>query len=561
MIFDKTVKNITRIGEVINILIRFGFDDIIANTPLAKLVPRKLRIPGYASSDRPFEYNRWERIRMVIEELGTTFIKLAQILSNRPDILPHQLIKEFSKLRSNVPPFSTIEAKKIIEKETGKKISELFSYFDNRTIGSGSVAQVHRARLIRGEDVVVKVQRPEAADKVHTDLILLREFIKLTETYFHNLGILNPLEIVETFEETMNEELDFRHEAQSMSRFRHIYDDNTSYYIPKAYKEISSTKVLVIEFAAGCEIDDIEQMHNWGIRPNDVAEKLMDVYLEQIFVTGYFHADPHPGNILIRPNKQIILIDFGMTGRLTRRQKYDFAGISLALANRHPKSLAVNLRRLAVNSEVENMKMFEHDLETMIDDFTILNTGEYRVSDFIGRLRKIVYDYKLRIPGQIFLLLRSLAILEGIGRKLHPDFRTMTLIEPYARKILAEQVSPQNLKTELGYSASQLLSLLNSSPTDIKYILRKLRKGEIAANISIESFDEFLKKMDSVTNRLVLAFVISSLFLASSIIMIASPEGMTSFFGIPIASIIGFALAGFWSLWLMLYILRIRNQR
>ena len=559
MIFDKTVKNITRIGEVINILMRYGFEDVVANTALKRFVPAKKQIAGYAEKS-PYDYSRWERIRMVIEELGTTFIKLAQLLSNRPDILPASLIKEFSKLQSSVPPFHSKVAKKILEKELGKPLDEVFSYFDNRTIGAGSIGQVHRARLIRGEDVVVKIQRPEAAHKVRTDLRLLREFVKLTENYFRNIGIINPIEIVDTFEESMIKELNYKEEALNMMRFRKMYEKDTDFYVPKPYRNLSTSKVLIIEFIPGCEVTDIEQLHAWGLDTKEVIEKVMAIYLKQIFDKGFFHADPHPGNILIKPDMQIMLIDFGMTGKITKRQKYDFSGVAVSIYNQNTKGLASNLRRLAVNGEVQNMQAFENDLENLIDEFTILDTEEAGISELIARLRKIIYDYKLRIPGEIFLILRALAILEGIGHKLHPDFKIVEFMMPYGKKIVTEQFSPTNIKNELTSSLSQFLSLLHSSPVDIKYILKKVRKGQLQVNIEHKGYEPILKQKEIITNKIIFTVMISALIIASSIVLAIEPQNMTKLLGMPIISTIGYFTAIFLSVLLFLYTFRNRYK-
>jgi ubiquinone biosynthesis protein len=558
MIFDKTVKNITRIGEVINVLMKFGFVDIVSGTRLKKLASAK-RTSSYYKDQSGYEYNRWERIRMVIEELGTTFIKLAQLLSNRPDILPDSLIKEFTKLQSDVPSFATSEAKNIIEKETGKKIDELFSYFDEKTIGAGSIGQVHHAKLLRGEDVAVKVQRPDARHKVRADLLLLREFVKLTENYFKKLGILNPLEIVDTFEESMNKELDYLHEAQNMTRFRNICAKDFDFYVPKPYRELSTSKVLIVEYTTGCRIDDIKQLQDWGINTLVIAEKLTSVIFKQIFSYGYFHADPHPGNILIQPDKQIVMIDHGMTGRLTAQQKRDFSGVAVAISQRKPKSLALNLKRLAVNSEIENMKTFEDELEMMLEDFAFSENGDSEMSNLIGRLRKIVFEYKLHIPGPLFMVLRTLAILESIGRELHPGFKPMEFLQPYGKKILAEQFRPENIKNELSYSSARIFSLLYSAPSDIKSILKKMRRGQLESNLKIKDFDQFLGKIDLAANRMSLALIISALFITSAIIMAVEPTNQIKIFGIPYLAFIVFSAAVFWCIWLIITIFKNRR--
>ncbi len=553
----KAVKNISRIGEVINILLKYSFEDVIINSSLRKFISAKKQVSfQYAANDFLEKYNRWERIRMVIEEMGATAIKLAQYLSNRPDILPEPLIKEFEKLQANVPPFSTITAKAIIEKETGQKIEDLFSYFDNHTIGSASIGQVHRVRLKSGEDAVIKVQRPQAEEKVKTDLRLLREFVKLTSGYFQNIGILNPSEIVDVFEEMMLKELDYTTEARSILRFHKIYDRYNSLKIPKPYLEYSTSKVLVLEFISGCKITDIEQIKKWGLSRRRIAEKGIKMYLMQIFKYGLFHADPHPGNILIYPNETIALIDFGMVGRLTKKQKFQISDLFFALTTQDAKAMATSIRRLSVKSEIEDFASFENDLQELIDDFIILDVGELNMKELVIRLQKIFFKYKLQMPGAIFLMFRALSILDGVGKKLYPKFNPLKYIKPYTYKIIREQYSINNIKSELQFSFAQMSSLFYSSPVDLKYIIEKIRSGELKTNISIVGFDTFIKKIDVFTNKLVLSIITTALILGSSIITVAKPETMPTVFSIPIFSVVGIAIATFLILWLLIYSIR-----
>ncbi len=561
MFLDKTVKNITRLSQVINILVKYSFEDIITSTALKKFIPPKMQVIWQRSDQSIFEFSRWERIRMVIEDLGPTFVKLAQLLSNRPDLLPEGLIYEFTKLQSHVPPFETKIAKEIIERRTEKKISELFSYFDNKPIGSASIGQVHRARLINGDDVVVKIQRPGAENKVKTDLRLLREFVKLTENYFVNIGILNPIEVVDTFEKTMYKELNYNTEARSIQQFRTIYQDQKNLYIPKPYREYTSEKILVIEFISGCKISDINQLEKWGLNPKIIAENGMAIYLTQIFEYGFFHADPHPGNVLVQPNGTIALVDYGMIGKLTKREKYNFSNVLMGLASQDPKKLAISIQRLAINSEIEDLGAFEKDLEELIDDFVILDVDRMGMSELARRLQKIIYDYQLQIPGSIFLILRALAILEGIGSKLHPDFQTLKFIRPYGAKLIREQYSVENMKSEFSYTFSHLISFLSSSPIDLKFILKKIRNGKLHVNIEVIGYEKLIKKIDILTNRFVLTFLIISLVIASAIMINSNPAQIPFFFGMPLTSIVGFALAIFLSIILFFYVLRHRNGK
>lgn len=561
MLFDRTVSNITRISEVINILLKYSFEDIVSSTALKRFIPTKQQLSWTRADKSVFEYSRWERIRMVIEELGPTFVKLAQMLSNRPDIIPPQLIAQFSKLQSDVQVFSHKTAMKILEKQLDDKIDAYFEFFDSMPIGAASIGQVYRARLKDGRDVVVKIQRPGVVKKVKTDLSLLREFISITENYFVQNGILNPLDIVDTFEEIMLQELDYNAEANNICHFRKIYKYNRKFIVPNVLRELSGKQVLVMEFVSGCKVDDEETIKSWGLKTNKIANNLIQIYLSQIFENGYFHGDPHPGNVLVQPNGKLALIDFGMMGKLTKKQKYAFAGVMLGLAQEDYRSLASNIRRLAANSEIKNMVDFENDLEELIDDFNVIHAGEMDMSDLTVRLQKIIYDYRLQIPGIIFIILRVFSILEGICRKLNPDFEIVEAMRPMGIKIISEQYSVKNVRAELRYNLSHLGGLLYDSPIDLRYILKKLRTGDLETNINIKGYEPFLNKMESITNRLIITILIFTLTISGSIIYTSSAiNSMNYLLGIPILPLFAYIIAAFLSILLLLSIIRNRKK-
>ncbi len=547
----RTVKNINRIREVIRILLKHSFEDVVTRTGLNEFLTPRGRIRIRKSDPYILHHSQFERIRLVIEELGPTFIKFAQVLSIRPDILPEGLIKEFEKLQSQVRPFPYAKAIEIVEEELKQKLDETFSFFDQRIVGSASIGQVHRARLKNGNDVVVKVQRPQVKDKVIADLVFLHQIVSLMENFFKSLGILNPLEIVEAFEKSMLKELNYIEESRNIEQFGHLYGNQKSFYIPKVFRELCTERVLVVEFVSGCKITDIPQLSKWGLSPERIAEKGIDIYLRQMFVHGFFHADPHPGNVLVRPNGQIALIDFGMVGRLSKRQKYSFAGAIISMAQQDARAMATHLRRLASSHSISSQRAFEQDLEDLINDFIVLNVDHMGIANFTGRLQQIIYLYKLQLPGSIFLILRALAIIEGIGQILHPKFETLSFLKPYGIELLEEQYSARNVKNELKYSLSQILSLLYSAPIDLKSIIRQIRKGKLKTNIEIVGLEEIHKTINHATNKLVSGILTASFAIGAFIGLLGKYENMPYFFGLPLISIVAFGLAFFWGMILL----------
>ena len=522
MIFKNTISNLARIRQVAEVLLRYGFEDVVTNTPLQRLVSQRRRVRWQQGGERAvFETTRWERIRLIIEELGPTFIKLAQALSNRADLLPQALIDEFEKLQSNVPPFPVAEARALIEAELGRPLMDVFSEFDDVPIGSASIGQVHRARLlVGGDEVVVKVQRPGVRDKVQSDLRLLHELVRLTGSFLNNQGLANPQDVIDAFERSMTKELDYTSEARSMEQMRKLYATYTSFYIPKPYRELSTARVLVIEFVKGCKITDKEQLLAWDLNPATVAETGMDIYLTQIFEFGFFHADPHPGNVLVRPDGTIVLIDFGMVGKLTKQQKYAFAGVFIGMARQDARGMALNFRRLALSSEIPDMRAFEADLSQIIEDFAVLDVKEMSMSDLADALQGVIYRYKLQVPGAIFLVLRALVILEGIGKVLHPSFNTFEFVRPYGARIVKEQYSKDNILSEVEYTGTQLLALLQTLPVDLRQIIRKISRGELRVKVELSGYASLLRKADALVSRTILALLTlgSTLFAGLSLL-------------------------------------------
>ena len=536
VLFKNTISNLTRIRQVAEVLLRYGFEDAVTTTPLRRLVGQNRRLRWLENDDRPvFETTRWERIRLIIEELGPTFIKLAQALSNRADLLPQALIDEFEKLQSNVPPFPVEEARQLVEAELGRPLAEIFAEFDDEPLGSASIGQVHRARLPSGEQVVVKIQRPGVREKVESDLRLLHELVRLTGGFLHKQGLANPQDVVEAFERSMTKELDYTSEARAMEQMRKLYESYASFYIPKPYRELSTAKVLVIEFVDGCKITDKPQLLAWGLRPETVAETGMDIYLTQIFEFGFFHADPHPGNVLVRPDGTLVLIDFGMVGKLTKQQKYAFAGVFIGMARQDARSMALNFRRLALSSDIPDMRAFEADLGVLIEDFAVLDVQDMSMSDLADSLQGIIYQYKLQVPGAVFLILRALVILEGIGKVLHPSFNTFEFVRPYGAKILREQYSPENILSEAEYTGTQLLALLQTLPLDLRQIVRKISRGDLRVKVELSGYTSLLRKADQLVTRTVLALLtLGSLLFAGLSLLGHYSREMPYYRGLPV---------------------------
>jgi ubiquinone biosynthesis protein len=499
---------------------------------------------------------------MAAEELGPTFIKLAQVLSNRPDLLPDPLIKEIEKLQDTVTPFSFNEVKKTIESGLSLKINELFEEFNETPIASASIGQVHRAKLLNGDDVVVKVRRPNIKEKVEQDIAIIHDAVRRTNRYLKKQGILNAQEIVDLFERTMAKELDFQTEARNLERFKKLFKDNKKIYIPSCYKELSSEQVLIMEYIDAVKITDSKQIKAWGLSVTKILETGMDLYLTMIFEKGVFHADPHPGNVLVRSDGTICLIDFGMVGKLMPKDKYAFAGVFIGLAKQDARYMANSLRKLAIEHEIHDMRQFEYDLDDVIEDFSDQDVSEGSLSDLTIRLQDVMFRYRIKAPGSVFLIFRCFIILEGIGKQLHPNFNTYDAIKPYGAKIIKEQLSPANLYRNLEGRFNEFSSMVSSFPNEVKVIMKKARQGKLHFQVEHQGYGYLLKKMDSITNRIVLSIIISSLIVASAITMtMEMGPDLPTYKGLPQISITFLTIAGWISLILAYSVIRRRKYK
>ncbi len=546
LFFDQTFKNIRRTREIVRILLKYGFEDLVVNTPLHRFVPMRRRAL-WLDQERPvFETTRWERVRMATEELGATFIKGAQVLSNRPDMLPEDLIAQLQRLQSDVKPFPFEQVVETIETELGRPLEAIFEYFHETPIGAASIGQVHQARLLDGQEVVVKIQRPGVRNLVTTDLDILKVIVRQGEAYFESLGITNLMDFVEAFEKTMLKEMDYTVESRNIRQFREYYREAKSFYVPKAFEEYTTKKVMVIEFVGGCKITDVVKLREWGLAPENLAERGLELYLTQIFEHGFFHADPHPGNIIIGQDGTINLIDFGMVGKLTPRDKRSFAGAMISMAQLDPKRMAEYLVQLSTESRIRNMRDLESDLSELIEEYAVLDVKESNFAELAQRLQAIIYKYRMRVPGGVFIILRALAILEGIGQSIHPNFNTYAFIKPYGRKLILEEFSPKNLAFKLFTLASNTVSFANSFPNDARDIMGKLRKGDLRIEIAPKDYEPFLNRTDRMASRLSLALIFSALTVGGAIVVAAfaiNPQA-----AVPMIAYIGWGLAGFFLL-------------
>ena len=530
-------QNIKRMLELPRVIIKYGFEEFFKQGDLERFVPKRVK-KEYSERIREINsYTFYERVRMALEELGPVYVKFGQMLSNRKDILPEELIVELQKLQDNVE-VEKVNISQKLNLELGIDVDDYFSGIEEYPMASASIGQVFRAELKTGEKVVIKVQRENIRPVVEADLGIMKNLSKTLERYYDYLKRMNISEIVESFEKMLNEELSLNNELNNILRFANNFKDDKRIHVPAVYKELSNDRILTMEMIEGFKITDIENIIKIGQKPEKVARTGLDLYLTQFLKHGFFHADPHPGNIFIKENGQIVFIDFGAMGRLYPNERELLISLILYSLKKDVKKMIEVIRELAIKFEVADEKKLERELYGLMEmiDGNSLETLDVVV--LFEKARKIFSDNQILLSEDIYLLVKGIGQIEGIGRHLDPNLNITKVMYQYMDKIARERMNPINL---LKQNASKLETFSDNwltLPTDLKTILEKIQKNELKHKHEIIGFDKFQKTFE----ELVLAIIISSLFVGSSILALANIP--PKIFGISGLGLLGFVIAG-----------------
>ncbi len=511
-------KILRRYREIVGILIKYGFQDILADAGVSVRAKIMEAFVSKSLIEEAHKHTKWERIRMAVEELGTTYIKFAQILSNRPDIIPLELVTQFEKLQTHVPPFSSERAREIIEEELGKPIDELFTEFENEPFASASIAQVHRARSGDGTRVVFKVRRPDILERIELDIVIMKHIAQKMEERKY-MDKLDPVGIVRAFDTAIHRELDLSHEGYNLQRFANNFKDSDIVFVPKYYPQYTTRKLLTMEFVEGVHPYDTEGLARIGASGHELAKNGMYALFQQIFEHGFFHADPHPGNLFAMPNNKICFIDFGMMGTVLKSDAEFFADIVHGVTSKDSKVLIWGLKNIAVSQQFEGIKAFDYEVEDLIQDYHSLPADKMDMSDLFNRLLDLVNKYNIRMPPDYFLLSKCLVTIEGVGHRLDPNLNIIKELTPHINTALRQEFNPSNILKRILNSARDSIALLESLPRDVREIIGKVKKGELKVTIEHEGLSRLVHIIDLASNRIAGGFIIGSLLMTSAILI------------------------------------------
>ena len=526
-----------RVMKLSGVIAKYGFDELFKRGELEKYIPKNVKRKYSDKIEEINSYTFYERIRMAIEEMGPVHIKFGQMLSNRKDILPEEFIIELQKLQDNVE-VEKIDVRKKLDLELGIDVNDYFSEIEENPMASASIGQVFRAKLKTGEKVVIKIQRENIRPVVEADLGIMKNLAKTLEKYYDVLKRMSISEIVESFEKMLNEELSLNNELNNMLRFANNFKNDSRIHVPVVYKTLSNDRILTMEMIEGFKITDAENIIKIGIETKKVARTGLDLYLTQFLKHGFFHADPHPGNIFIKENGQIVFIDFGAMGRLYPNERELLINLIIYSLKKDVKKMIETIRELAVKFEVADEKKFERELYGLIELVDENSLENIDVVTIFEKARKIFSNNKILLSEDIYLLVKGIGQIEGIGRHLDPTLNITKVMRPYMNKITKERMNPINIFKK-GISKIETFSdNWLTLPTDMKILLEKIQNNELKHKHEIIGFDKFQKAFE----RLILAIIISSLFVGSSILALANIP--PKIFGISGLGLLGFFISG-----------------
>ncbi|NLU03928.1 MAG: AarF/ABC1/UbiB kinase family protein [Methanothermobacter sp.] len=543
-----------RLREIIRVMTKYHFGNILEAVGLKNRLFETLKL--YIKSPEEVHEPAHVRLRLVLEELGTTFIKLGQVLSTRADLVGREVAEELAKLQDEAPPFPFEDVKRVLESELGVPMEEVFSEFQEEPVASASIGQVHRARLRNGDAVAVKVQRPGIADTVKSDIILMKYLAKLANDRVPGLRYYNLPGIVAEFERAIRKELDYHQEANNVERFRAMFMDDETVYAPYVYREYSTGRVLTMEYVDGVKLTDILKS-DIKFNARVIAERGARCYFKQIFIHGFFHADPHPGNILVQKGNVLCFLDFGMMGHLDRSFRDRLAELFILLMNYDVNGIVNQLRYMNILTEETDLEEVKYDIIDLLDRYygaDVRKVGEI-LTEFTmpGMIRR----HRIRIPRDFVLLARVMSMAEDLGERLDPRFNGLEVAWMMTHKLIRNRLNPLRNLDEVPAAIIELEHIMNDLPRGLISALQKLEEGKLKMELEHRNLDEISVRIERSTNRISVAMLVSALIIGSSLVTIPREALILEKF--PFLGIFGFAVSFLIALALIVSIIKSRR--
>lgn len=550
----RTIKNWQRFRQIINVFAKHGFGELVdwinlrrrsAPKWLSRQIHRQDEIESLGLSSP-------ERLRLAFEELGATFVKLGQILSMRSDILPKEFIDELEKLQSNATPFAFSDVEQIIAEELNLSIDDIFMEFEQEPFAAASIAQVHRAKLHTGESVVVKVQRPGIEQLVETDVNILTFIARRLEKYVPESRLYNPTDLIYEFSKSIKRELDFTTEGANTDYFYRQFANNSKIKVPKIYWQLSNRHILTLEEIRGVKIDALDALDAAGINRKEIAANCIEIFFDQIFKHGFFHADPHPGNLIVLEDGRLGLVDFGMVGHLSGEMLRHITSWLLALLNRDIDYVVKLYLRMGIIGDDTNTVKLKSEMAEFLNRYFNRPLNQIQIGELIDDTLSASIRYQIQFPANFLMLGKTIVTIEGVVMRLDPDFEILSFSRPYTAKLALQQFEPRRWFRNIYGIVEDVTEMARELPLQLNQILKKLQQGKLEINVESDTLSRLTSELDRVSNRIAFSLIIAALIVGSSIII-----QNTNVFGYRNAiGILGFVIAGIFGLWLVISILK-----
>ena len=550
----RTIKNWQRFRQIINVFAKHGFGELVdwinlrrrsAPKWLSRQIHRQDEIESLGLSSP-------ERLRLAFEELGATFVKLGQILSMRSDILPKEFIDELEKLQSNATPFAFSDVEQIIAEELNLSIDDIFMEFEQEPFAAASIAQVHRAKLHTGESVVVKVQRPGIEQLVETDVNILTFIARRLEKYVPESRLYNPTDLIYEFSKSIKRELDFTTEGANTDYFYRQFANNSKIKVPKVHWQLSNRHILTLEEIHGIKIDALDALDAAGINRKEIAANCIEIFFDQIFKHGFFHADPHPGNLIVLEDGRLGLVDFGMVGHLSGEMLRHITSWLLALLNRDIDYVVKLYLRMGIIGDDTNTVKLKSEMAEFLNRYFNRPLNQIQIGELIDDTLSASIRHQIRFPANFLMLGKTIVTIEGVVMRLDPDFEILSFSRPYTAKLALQQFEPRRWFRNIYGIVEDVTEMVRELPLQLNQILKKLQQGKLEINVESDTLSRLTSELDRVSNRIAFSLIIAALIVGSSIII-----QNTNVFGYRNAiGILGFVIAGIFGLWLVISILK-----
>jgi len=551
-----TARELPRLREISSVLVRHGLGDLVRRAGIATLLEQAGQVLQWGEASEIAQLEPHQRARLAFEQLGPTFVKLGQVLSTREDLLPPTWTTELARLHSHVAPVPFDDLLPAVEEALGRSPFEVFGNLEREPYAAGSIAQVHRANLAGGTPVILKIRRPGIEAKIDADLRILEHLAHLVEHEIPEVRRYRPVQVVGQLRGSLERELDLAVEARNTERFARNFADDLDILVPRVYWEWTSSVMNVQEHIEGIRGDDLAAIDNAGLDRKALAARGADAVLKMILVDGFFHADPHPGNVMYLPGNRIALIDFGMVGRLSPVRRRQIVALLAGLA-RHDEGAMLEVLLDWRRDDIVDEARLAADLGEFAFDYADVQLKDLKIGVLLRRVSAILREHSIVLPVDLALLFKALLSLEGLGRQYDPEFRLIERVKPFLDRAMLEHYQPAEAARRAQETLSDFYGLVTSMPRDLARLIKDARHGRMRVDLDLRRLDSFGLRLHSAINRATIGIMTASLVVGSSIVMTVA-EGPT-LFGVPLLTffgLFGYLIAFVNSLWIILSIWR-----